>query len=168
MTSFYGTATGDNTYNGTGTNNTVSYARDTDPQGVIINLSTDTATKGIFYYDSFSDIQNFVGDHSGNSTFESIGTGDYTFTGLGTNNTLSYSLDSGSVIINLSTDTVNKGSVTTQVGNTHPYQDSFSEIQNFVGNSSASDTIDFSGASNQYKIVDNTNGSVTVTDTESG
>jgi hypothetical protein len=92
------------------------------------------------------------------TTFHVKATGYHTYNGTGTNNTLSYADDPDSVTINLTTDTVTKGS----------YQDSFSDIQTFVGNASAVDAIVFSGASNQYTIVDHTNGSITVTDTEAG
>jgi hypothetical protein len=48
------------------------------------------------------------------------------------------------------------------------WQDKFANIQTFVGNSGASETIYFSGASNQYSIVNNADGSVTVADTVAG
>jgi hypothetical protein len=48
-----------------------------------------------------------VGGSGGNSTFQSRGTGDYTFTGKGSGNTLDYSADTSAlgVTIDLTTDT---------------------------------------------------------------
>jgi hypothetical protein len=195
-TTFQSVGTGSYTFTGGGTSgNTLDYSQDTN--GVTINLSTDTVTKDLLfvslagsptniiipivshYSDSFSDIQTFVGSASGNTTFQSVGTGSYTFTGEGTaGNTLDYSQDANDVTINLATHTVSKdlfflslaGSPTNiiiPIVLPH-YSDSFSDIQNFVGNAGATDTIDFSGTSNQYSIVDSTDGSVTVTDTVAG
>jgi hypothetical protein len=183
-TAFLSTGTGDYTFTGEGGNNTLDYSADTN--GVTINLATDTVTKDflteigdplhgilfhpVYWQDSFFDIQTYVGSGGGNTAFQSIANGSYTFTGEGGNNTLDYSADTESVIINLANDLVVKNAFITVAGITVPiqYVDTFSHIQNFVGNASVSDTIDFSGASNQYSIVDNTNGSVTVTDTVAG
>ena len=181
---FQSIGTGDYTFTGQGTNNTLDYSL--DPNGVTINIATDTVTKNfefaigdplhgipfhaVYYQDSFTGIQTYVGSGGGNTAFQSIANGSYTFTGEGGNNTLDYSADTESVIINLANDLVVKNAFITVAGITVPiqYVDTFSHIQNFVGNASVSDTIDFSGASNQYSIVDNTNGSVTVTDTVAG
>ena len=48
------------------------------------------------------------------------------------------------------------------------YIDSFSNIQTMVGLVGTGDTVDFSGASNQYTVVTNPNGSITVTDSVAG
>ena len=53
-------------------------------------------------------IQSAIGGGSGDTTFQSGGTGHYSFTGLGTNNTLDYSADTNGVTINLATHTVLK------------------------------------------------------------
>jgi hypothetical protein len=125
-------------------------------------------------------IQNAIGGGSGGTTFQSVGTGHYTFTGLGTNNTLDYSTDTNGVTINLSTHRVLKDfypplryfpvplPFPVTVFWPRRWQDKFANIQTFVGNSSTSETIYFSGASNQYSIVNNADGSVTVTDTVAG
>ena len=57
--------------------------------------------------DFFTGVQSFVGG-SGTNLFQSIGTGDYTFNGQGTNNTLDYSADPSGVTVTLSDDTVTK------------------------------------------------------------
>ena len=146
-----------------------------------INLSNNTVIKNVdvfaltvfgrgetHYQDTFNNIQTFIGSSSGNTTFDSIGTGYYTFTGRGTNNTLAYSADTSNVTINLTNDTVMKSSYFGTIGHSFNYQDTFSGIQNFVGNANAHDTIIFDGASSQYNIVDNSDGSLTVTDTVAG
>ena len=119
-------------------------------------------------------IHHAIGSGSGNTTFQSVGTGNYSFTGLGTNNTLDYSVDTNAVGINLVTHTVRKNfhqASMNQTGNevtlVH-WEDKFTNIQHFIGNSSTSEAIHFSGASNQYSIVNNADGSVTVTDTVAG
>jgi hypothetical protein len=155
-TTFQSIGTGDYDFIGQGSNNTLSYANDSNV--VTISLATYSVEKGNSYQDTFSDIQTFVGSGSGNF-FQSIGTGDYTFTGQGNYNTLDYSNDPNAVTIDLATGTVGKG---------NSYQDTFTDFQFFVGNSSASNTIVFSGASNQYAIVDNTDGSVYVYDEVAG
>jgi serralysin len=125
-------------------------------------------------------IQNAVGGGSGDTTFQSGGTGHYSFTGLGTNNTLDYSADINGVTINLATHTVLKDSYPPLRYFPIPlpfpipifwprrWQDKFTNIQTFIGNPSASETIYFSGASNQYSIVSNADGSVTVADMVAG
>jgi hypothetical protein len=77
-----------------------------------IDVATGTVTKPgggetFTATDIFTNAQIFdVG--SGTNLFQSIGTGDYTFTGQGTNNTLDYSADADGVTINLASDTVTK------------------------------------------------------------
>jgi hypothetical protein len=182
-TAFQSIGTGGYTFNGQSANNTLDYSADADP--VIINLVTDTVLKDILFsgnplkgipafrwQDSFTDIQDFIGGGLGSATFQSIGTGFYTFTGKGANNTLDYSADTYAVTIILASDTVLKnvlffGDPLKGIPKSY-WQDSFTDIQNFVGNSSANDTIVFDGASTQYTIVANADGSVTVTDTVAG
>jgi hypothetical protein len=140
---FKSIGTGNYTFNGQGTSNTLDYSADMDANGVTIDLKTDTVTKDQklsfqveSYHDNFSDIQNFVGSGLGNARFKSIGTGDYTFTGNGVSNTLDYSADTDAngVTIDLKTDTATKDQkLSLQV---ESYHDNFSDIQNFVGSGS--------------------------------
>jgi hypothetical protein len=125
-------------------------------------------------------IHSAIGGGSGDTTFQSGGTGNYSFTGLGTNNTLDYSADTSGVTIKLATHTVLKDfypplryfpvplPFPVPIFWPRRWQDKFANIQTFVGNSGASETIYFSGASNQYSIVNNADGSVTVADTVAG
>lgn len=125
-------------------------------------------------------IHSAIGAGSGDTTFQSGGTGNYAFTGLGTNNTLDYSAATNGVIINLATHTVLKDSYPplryfpvplpfpVPIFWPRRWLDKFANIQTFVGNSSASETIYFSGASSQYSIVNNADGSVTVADMVAG
>ena len=45
------------------------------------------------WFNTFTDIQDFVGSAAGNNSFQSVGSGDYSFTGKGGNNTLDYTYD---------------------------------------------------------------------------
>jgi serralysin len=113
-------------------------------------------------------LHHATGGGSGYATFQSVGTGNYSFTGLpGNTSTLDYSANPNSVSINLKTNTVIKDPDFSaprppfQLGPAH-WQDKFNNVGVFVGNSSASETIHFSGASNQYSIVNYGDGTVTV------
>jgi serralysin len=101
-------------------------------------------------------IHHATGGGSGDTTFQSVGTGNYIFTGLGNNNWLDYSANPNSVSINLKTNTVIKDP---DFSAPHPpnqlgahWQDKFTNIEQFIGNSSVPETIHLSGASNQYSI----------------
>ena len=145
-------AGGTGSYNIEGKVGTTTLDYSADASGVTINLATDTVFKDIlfvgnplkgipasYWQDNFTNIQNFVGGGSGSTTFQSVATGFYTFNGKGTNNTLDYSADTNGVTINLATDTVFKDILF--VGNPLKgipasfWQDSFTDIQNFVGGS---------------------------------
>ena len=67
------------------------------------------AFTGSGWFNTFTDIQNFVGSAAGNNSFQSVGSGDYSFTGKGGNNTLDYTYDTDQgVTVNLLTDTAGK------------------------------------------------------------
>ena len=112
---FSGIDTGFQVFNGTGTGNTLSYYG-VQYQAITIDLATDSVKKGpipntspqAYYMDYFTDIQTFVGSYFGFTTFQSVGTGNYTFTAWGDYNTLDYSNDQNGVTINLKNDTVTK------------------------------------------------------------
>ena len=184
--SFQSVGSGDYSFTGKGGNNTLDYTYDTD-QGVTVNLLTDTASKDFTFSsggkfgpisvswaeDTFSDIQNFIGSSGGANVFQSVGTGYYNFTGTGSDNTLNYSSDTDGVTIEMGGHAVLKDMafVTLPVGvpvPLGPYIDTFSNIQTMVGLVGAGDTVDFSGALNQYAVVTNPDGSITVTDSVAG
>jgi hypothetical protein len=167
-TTFKSALTGDYDFNGIGSGNTLDYSG--DAQGVTVTLvdNNGTVNKGLVYdgssrfpwvyeSDTFNNIQSFVGSDAGNNTFQGVGNYDYSFTGEGTNNTLDYSLDTSKVTIDLTKDTVEKETYSTGViGISSQYADSFSDIQNFVGN--GHDTLIFGGASSQYTFGSDTSG----------
>ena len=85
---FQSVGTGNYTFVGKGSHNALDYTD--DPNGVIINLAAGAVLKNaeiivngipipFVYVDAFSDIQTFFGSSGGNTTFQSIGTGDYDF-----------------------------------------------------------------------------------------
>ena len=181
-TTFKSIGTDAYTFTGQGSNNTLDYSEDDDPNGVVIDLVTDTVAKDkIFngpsrYVDAFSGIQTFVGSEFGKTTFVGIGPGDYTFTGEGVNNTLDYSNDQRGITINLGNDTATKYNLP----KSQPYtsQDTFSDIQSFIGSlggddtfvdgpgaagttytftgAGATNTVDFNGARSEYSIAEST------------
>ena len=182
--SFQSVGSGDYGFTGKGGNNTLDYTYDTD-QGVTVNLLTDTVGKDFTFtsggkfgpisisvaHDTFSDIQNFIGSSGGANVFQSVATGDYNFTGTGSDNTLNYSADTDAVTIQMGSHSVVKDFFDIHVGPVVvplPYIDTFSNIQTMVGLVGAGDTVDFSGASNQYAVVTNPDGSITVTDSVAG
>ena len=142
--------TGNYTINSTAGTTTLDY---TSISGFLtVDVATGTVTKPgggetFTATDIFTNAQIFDGG-SGTNLFQSIGTGDYTFTAQGTNNTLDYSADTNGVTINLATDTVTKDLDFIIIGEPSKgiterevfYQDNFSGIQTFVGSGSGSST----------------------------
>jgi O-antigen biosynthesis protein len=130
---------GNNTYEGEGTGtNTLSYAASTGT--VTINTVTGTAQNGFGGTDNFSGITQFVGGGDGNTTFVA-GSGTYTFTGEGSNNTLDESASTDGVAFNVSSGS---GSAEPESGG----DTTFSGIQIFKG-STAGDNIFTVGTGNQ-------------------
>ncbi len=120
---------GSNTYDGGDGTNTLSYAN--DPSGVMVDLSTGTATNGWAGTDTITHFQNVIGSVyddviTGNSLDNVIdgGAGNNTLDGGGGTNTLDYSHDPAGVIVDLSAGTATNG-----FGGT----DTISNFQNVIG-----------------------------------
>jgi len=100
---FKGSADGDNifivgsgnqTLEGGGSNNEITFAA--DAAGITIDAATGTATTANGT-DSFSDIQTFIGSTDGSNSFI-VGSGSYTFESGGSGNTIVYTPQSHDVV----------------------------------------------------------------------
>lgn len=131
-TDFVAGSAGGLTFTGQGAGNTLDFSGASGP--TTINTVAGTAQAGSGGTDSFSDIQNFVGSGSGDTTFISDGAGGLTFTGEGTNNTLDLSAAIGPVTLDLAA-----GTAKTSLG-----VEQFSDIQTFKV-SAASGGVDLAG-----------------------
>jgi hypothetical protein len=131
---------GDCTIEGKAGTTTLDYSSLFGALTVDVNNGT-VAKPGGLWTDTFTGagVQVFDGA-SGPNTFEGIGTGDYTFNGNGNDNTLNYSADANGVTISLVSDTVVKDFIVIPQHPVVDWQDSFSDIQNFVGGSGGSNT----------------------------
>jgi hypothetical protein len=85
---------GNQTLEGGGSNNEITFAA--DAAGITIDAATGTATTANGT-DTFSDIQTFIGSSAGSNTFI-VGSGSYTFESGGSGNTIVYTPQSNDVL----------------------------------------------------------------------
>jgi hypothetical protein len=85
---------GNQTLEGRGSNNEITFAA--DAAGITIDAATGTATTANGT-DTFSDIQTFIGSSAGSNTFI-VGSGSYTFESGGSGNTIVYTPQSNDVL----------------------------------------------------------------------
>jgi len=91
--------------------------------------------------DSFSGVSSFIGSGAGSTSFVAGATGGYSFSGLGTGNTLDLSGDAHSVTANLTTGLVTVGASAS---------DTFSGIGRVVGSASGGNTFVAGGGSASF------------------
>jgi autotransporter passenger strand-loop-strand repeat protein len=128
-TTFVAGSGGGFTFTGQANNNTLDFSNATGT--VTIDTATGTAQNGSGGSYTFSDIQNFIGATSGNTTFVAGSGGGFTFIGQASNNKLDFSNATGTVTIDAATGTARNGS---------GGSDAFSDIQNFIGAASGNIT----------------------------